>query len=129
MLRICHSIKKTELTPLKNTFSLNAIIKGAKKVQKGLGIPLGQQTFPRSKLVKLALTSSQGSGRIVYLFIIQENSESFIYPVVLRKKQDKKIGNNMSFANQDFTELLDTNLERIFKDLTYGAFEEIDISD
>ena len=119
-LVITDGIRKSEL--LKNHFSLNDIKVVAKKSLTGLGITI-KSTFkiPATCLSKVYITSSKGAARVVFLLKMGEEKAVL---VVLRMKQDKLIGSNISVSNPAFQKLLDKNLNIIISDLEFGNFTE-----
>ncbi len=50
-----------------------------------------------------------------------------VYPIILRHKNDKEIWDNMSFKNKSFCNILDRNLNLVFKDLNNWDFEDYEI--
>lgn len=124
-LILTDSIKKSELKPHLPLFNMEVIKQAAKKSLKGLGKSI--KTSPKIKstrLKKIPLTSTAGAGRS--LFLIQVNKKKTVL-VMLRTKNDKQIGANMSIENPKFKKRLDKNLDKIFQDLKNGDFEEIEL--
>jgi len=127
MLRICDSINKKELESLRDSFNFETIKNWANKVLSWLWIDLWTSKFPNSKLIKLKLTWKYWAWRILYLLVIEDKNNKTIYPIILRHKNDKEIWNNMSFKNKKFCNVLNRNLDLIFKDLKNWDFEDYKI--
>jgi hypothetical protein len=125
MLIITKSIKKEELEPLKEVFPFDAVLKAASHASKGIGIEIKSSTkVQNSKLIKINLTSPSSAGRAVFLIEVTENNSIL---VMLRQKNDKKIGENMTVKNKYFKTELNKNLDLIFADIREGRFEEFEI--
>lgn len=121
-LIITHSIKKFELNPASDHFSLDAIKASAKRVWEGLGEDIKNPIkISETKLKKIYLTSSSGAGRAIFLLQIP-NQKSVL--VMLKLKSDKKIGSNMTVKNKNFRKALEENLDLILADLQSGNYDE-----
>ncbi len=124
-LILTHSIKKRELEPYIKIFSLEVVKAAARKSLEGLGDEIKCSTkIPFTCLKKLYLTSSGGAGRVIFLLQISDKKSVL---VLLRPKNDKQIGANMTIKNPKFKRALDRNLDLILKDLKNGDFEEFDL--
>ncbi len=126
MILLCQSILKKELSPLKNHFSLAAIVSSAIKAKKGLGEEIKGSALRGTKLVKVYLTGERGAGRVIHLLIV---SKDFWIPVVLRLKKDKQVGENITIHNPAFKKLLDKNIDLVLKDLKNGDFEKLSLEE
>ncbi len=94
-LIITASIKKTEFKPLQKKFSLDVIKITAKKCLEGLGKSIKNSVkIPKTRLKKLFLTGPGGAGRVMFLLEISAKKSIL---VMLRPKNDKKIGINMNY--------------------------------
>lgn len=125
-LVITDSIRKKEVDILSKIFSLDVIKAAAKKSLSGLGISIkSSQKVSGTNLKKLKLTSSGGAGRVI--FLIQINSEKSVL-VMLRPKNDKEIGANMTTENKKFKKVLDKNLDLIIEDLKTHKYMEYELS-
>lgn len=121
-LIITASIKKAEFEPLRKIFSLEVIKIAAKKSLEGLGENIKSSTrIHRTILKKVYLTSLGGAGRAIFLLEISSQKSVL---VMIRLKNDKKIGANMTVKNPKFRKTLDKNLDLILADLKNGDFEE-----
>ncbi|MBI5414555.1 hypothetical protein HZA38_03485 [Candidatus Peregrinibacteria bacterium] len=121
-LIITTSIKKIELEPIQKVFSLEMVKIAAEKALEGLGEKIkSAQKIPATSLQKLYLTSSHGAGRAIFLLKIGMKTSVL---VMIRMKNDKKVGSNMTIKNQSFKIALEKNLERILKDLKNADYEE-----
>ena len=119
------SIKEVEFEPLIKTFSLESIKIAAKKALQGLGDNIKSSTkIPKTVLKKIYLTSTGGAGRAVFLLQIS-SQKSFL--VMIKLKNDKQIGANMTVSNPKFKRALDKNLDLILMDLQRGKFEEYEL--
>ncbi|EKD63604.1 MAG: hypothetical protein ACD_51C00248G0002 [uncultured bacterium] len=124
-LIITASIKKVEFEPAKSIFDLDIIKTAAKKSLEGLGDTVkSSNKIPSTCLKKVYLTSSSGAGRVI--FLLKLNSGKSVL-VMIRQKQDKKIGANMTVQNPNFVKALDKNLDIILDDLQKGKYEELDL--
>jgi len=124
-LIITASIKGAEFEPLQNIFSLNVIKAAAKKASTGLGKTIKSSSkIPATCLKKIPLTSSKGAGRTVFLLQLK-NKKTVL--VMIRLKNDKKIGRNMTIQNPKFKKALNKNINLILKDLSKGNYEEFEL--
>lgn len=124
-LIIAASIKKAELEPLRRIFSLNIVKIAARKSLGGLGAIIKSSTkISNARLKKISLTSSGGAGRAI--FLIEVGAKSVL--VMIRLKNDKKIGGNMAIENPRFRKVLNRNLDLIFTDLKNGDYERYNLS-
>lgn len=121
-LIITDSIKKRELGLVQKIFSLEAVKASAKKSLQGLGDRIKSSSkIAGTVLKKVYLTSSGGAGRSIFLI---ETSANKAVLLMIRHKNDKEIGANMTIKNLYFKQLLDKNLGLIFTDLKNGNYEE-----
>ncbi|MFA5842221.1 MAG: hypothetical protein WC882_00880 [Candidatus Gracilibacteria bacterium] len=121
-LIITHSIQRIEFEVLQKTFSLEVIKAGAKKSLQGLGNDIKSSSkIPSTCLKKIHLTSTGGAGRVI--FLLQIGIQKSVL-VMIRMKNDKQIGSNMTVQNPKFKKALDKNLSLILKDLKYGDYKE-----
>lgn len=124
-LIITTSIKKAEFESLSKTFSLDAVKIAAKKTLQGLGENIKSSTkISGTVLRKIYLTSTGGAGRAV--FLLQISSVKSVL-VMIRLKNDKQIGANMTVKNPKFKKALDKNLDSILTDWENGDFEEYEL--
>lgn len=120
-LIITETILRTELRPLSDIFSINILKEVARKTIQGLGKSIKSSSkIKGTKLKKLNLTSSGGAGRVVFLL---EVSKKYAVLVMLRHKNDKKIGINMSANNPHFKKILNKNLDAVIQDLINNDFQ------
>ncbi|MFA6458503.1 MAG: hypothetical protein WCV72_03915 [Patescibacteria group bacterium] len=118
MLLLPHSIVFYELEPIGEFFPISSIVKAAKKIKDGLGIPISGASV-NSKLIKVYLTSKQAAGRAVFLVKLKEG---YIIPVVVRLKKDA-VGKNITPKDKAFAAVLAKNLALIAEDLADGSFD------
>lgn len=119
------SIKKAEFEPLKKTFSLEVIKIAAKKCLEGLGKNIKSAAkIPSTSLKKIPLTSIGGAGRAAFL-LQTEDGKAIL--AMIRLKNDKKIGANMSIENPKFKKILEKNFHLLFKDIENGNYEEFEL--
>ncbi len=125
MLLIPKSIDRLEWAPLKGVFSLEVIKKAAVQSLRGLGHELkSSRKIPFTKLKKIDVTSSGGAGRVLFLL---ETRQKDMVLVMLRLKNDKKIGANMTIQNSAFSKVLDKNLDLILSDIEKGGYQEFSL--
>ncbi|MBI5152654.1 hypothetical protein HZA39_03910 [Candidatus Peregrinibacteria bacterium] len=119
------SIKEAEFEPLKKVFPLEIVKVAAKKSLQGLGDNIKCSTkIPKTVLKKIYLTSTSGAGRAV--FLLQISSQKSVL-VMIKPKNDKQIGANMTVKNPKFKKILDKNLDLILTDLANKNFEEYEL--
>ncbi len=119
------SIRKSEFEPSQKTFSLEIIKIAAKKCLEGLGTKIkSSNKISSTVLKKIPITSIGGAGRAI--FLLQVVADKAIL-VMLRLKNDKNIGGNMSFENSKFKKAFDKNLTLIMKDIKSNAYEEFEL--
>lgn len=124
-LILTSSIKKLEFGPLSHTFPLEVVKVAAKKSLEGLGEDIKNSLeIPNTVLKKVYLTSSGGAGRAVFLLAI--SSEKSVLAMI-KLKNDKKVGANMTVKNPSFRKTLEKNLDLILKDLAVGDFEAFEL--
>lgn len=124
-LIITTSIGEAEFEPLKKTFSLEVIKIAAKKCLEGLGKNIkSSRKISGTRLRKLYLTSTGGAGRAV--FLLQISAQKSIL-VMIRLKNDKQVGVNMTVKNPKFKKALDKNLCLAIGDIENGDFEEFEL--
>jgi phage-related protein len=76
------------------------------------------------KLRKIDITSSGGAGRVVFLVIIDQNK---VVLLMIRHKNDKKIGQNITIKNPHFSRVLEKNLDLVLGDIAQNAYKEYDL--
>lgn len=124
-LIITASIKKVEFEPIKDIFNLDIIKTAAKKSLQGLGDAVkSSNKIPGTCLKKVYLTSSSGAGRVIFLLKLNRGKSVL---VMIKMKNDKKVGANMTVQNPHFVKTLDKNLDIILRDLQKGKYEELDL--
>ena len=80
--------------------------------------------IPSTTLKKIPLTSTGGAGRAAFLLQIVNDSAIL---VMVRLKNDKKIGANMSIDNAKFKKVLDKNLTLLMEDIENDDYEEFEL--
>lgn len=121
-LIITLSVKKNEFEPLEDNFPLEAIKIAAKKSLEGLGENIkSSHKISSTSLRKLYLTSKAGAARAIFLLTIGNGKSAL---VMIRMKNDKQIGSNMTVKNPKFKKILDKNIDAIVKDIESGNYEE-----
>lgn len=119
------SIRKAEFEPLQQTFTLDVIKIAAKKCLEGLGTKIKSSTKISSTILKkIPLTSTGGAGRATFLLQIVDNNAIL---VMLRLKNDKKVGENMSIDNPKFKKVFDKNLALLINDIGHDDYEEFEL--
>lgn len=116
------SIRKAEFEPLQQIFPLEIIKIAAKKCLEGLGTKIKSSTKISSTILKkIPLTSTGGAGRATFLLQIVDNNAIL---VMIRLKNDKKVGENMSIDNPRLKKVFDKNLALLFNDIEHDDYEE-----
>lgn len=124
-LVITSSIYHSEFRQLEGVFSFDVIKVAARKVFAGLGENIKSSSkIPFTTLKKVYLTSSGGAGRAIFLLKVDIGK---VVLVMIRLKNDKQIGVNMSIKNSKFKKVLDKNLDLILQDLKEKNFEEYEL--
>ncbi len=124
-LVITDSIFVSEFESFQRLFNLDCIKEASKKALQGLGKTIkNSNKLKGSILKKINLTSTAGAGRAVFLIIV-ENGDCVL--VVVRHKNDKKIGFNTSIENPYFEKLLNKNLDLIIGDLENNNFKSYNL--
>ncbi|KKT76629.1 MAG: hypothetical protein UW70_C0016G0008 [Candidatus Peregrinibacteria bacterium GW2011_GWA2_44_7] len=110
MLLICNSIERKEI----GSFSLKKIKSAAIKAKSGIYDNLRwAEVDPQIRKVKM--------DKYRFAFFFYSKKGTYI-PFCIRIKQDKSIGNNMSFKNKNFERLAYAHLDLVEKDLLGGNF-------
>ncbi|MDP4008214.1 MAG: hypothetical protein Q8P68_03415 [Candidatus Peregrinibacteria bacterium] len=118
-------IGKMELEPIRDIFNLDILKIAAKKSLQGLGKNIKSTVeISGTILSKVYLTSSDGAGRVVFLLKVKDEKSVLI---MIRHKNDKRIGANMTVQNTKFRKVLEKNLDLILSDLKKGDYEEIEL--
>lgn len=121
-LILAKSIEKAELDSLDKVFNLDVLKTAAKKAIQGIGENIKSSAKINGTILrKVYLTGSNGAGRTV--FLLQLDSKTSIL-VMIRLKNDKQIGANMTIKNPKFRKLLDKNIDLISSDLDTGNYTE-----
>jgi len=121
-LILTRSIVLREYCGYENIFPLEVIKKAARKALGGLGNLIRNPfKYPFTILRKIPLTAPGGAGRAIFLIQTRDNDAVL---VLLRLKNDKLIGNNISLHNKRLIILLKSNLDMILEDLGNGSYEE-----
>lgn len=118
-------IRASEFEPFKSVFNLEIIGTAARKAIEGLGDSIKSSAkISGTQLKKLYLTSTGGAGRVIFLLKVGKQKAVL---VMLRPKNDKQIGVNMTVRNPRFRKVLEKNLDMILADLQLGHYEEFDL--
>ena len=124
-LIISKYIEEKEYAVWKQIFPLEVIKEAARQVSGGLGNTIkNSEKIKNTVLKKIDLTSSGGAGRAIFLLVVGSGE---VVLTMLRPKNDKRIGQNMSVDNPYFKVALEKHLARIATDLEQGNFERIPI--
>jgi len=124
-LIITASIWKAEFERLAKTFPLEVLKAAAKKSLQGLGKEIKSNIKIASTILKkIPLTSTGGAGRAAFLILVDDKKAVL---VMLRLKNNKQIGANMSVQNPKFNKIFGKNLTLLLKDIENGDFEEYEL--
>lgn len=119
------SIRKAEFETLKETFFLEVVKVAAKKTLLELGKEIKSAIkISSTALKKISITSSGGAGRAAFLLKLRDEKAIL---VMIRLKNDKQIGANMTVKNSKFKKALEKNLSLLIKDIENGEFEEFEL--
>lgn len=119
-LIITKKVDEKECRPLEREVPLAIIKTAARKALAGIGESI-KSAIPISstKLIKNYLTTPGGAARAIFLLQVGKDQ---VVLVVLRLKNDKRIGANMTVQNPKFKKVLEQNLDSILSDLEQGKF-------
>lgn len=124
-LIITSAIYKAEFEVLEKTFTLNVVKVAAKKALCGIGDRIKSSVnILSTTLAKVPLTGAGGAGRAIFLLKI---ADKIAVLVMIRMKNDKKIGANMSVQNPKFRRVLEKYLTLIVEGIKRGDFEEFEL--
>ena len=120
-LIVPYSIKKLDLSD--NVFSIHILKSAAKKSLLGLGYNI---KHPETELMisKISITTKTASARALYLLQIEKKIAILI---LVRKKSDKVLGQNLSIKNPKLESILNKYLDLTFKDLKTNNYQEFEI--
>jgi hypothetical protein len=124
-LIITQTIFEQEFKTLKPIFSLRVIKEAARKILQGLGENLKSSfKIHGTKLKKLPLTSTGGAGRVLFLLNINDKE---VVLLMIRLKNDKKIGENMTVKNPQFKKLFNKYIQLVIEDIQEKKFMEYEL--
>lgn len=124
-LLLTASIRKAEFEPLQKTFPLEVIKIAAQKCLDGLGTNIKSPNKISSTILKkIPITSTGGAGRAMFLLQVVDDKAILI---MLRLKNDKKIGENMAIDNPRFKKVFEKNLALLTEDIKNDDYEEFEI--
>lgn len=124
-LIITAQVKKSEYEPLQKWVSFEILKKAGRKSIEGLGDTIkSSKKIPGTLLKKIYITTPGGAARSI--FLLRVGAEKCVL-VMLRLKNDKKIGANMTVDNPKFRKVLDKNLDGILSDLAAGRYEVVGV--
>ncbi len=119
MLILTQYIAKHEVAPLHSSVTLEDIVEGSRKVQKGLAVEV-KSMLKGTRFFKVRI-GKKGDGRMI-VFLRTENQK--IVPVLIRLKKDKIFGANMAMNNPQVVAQIYKNLGHIIEDMEKGQYEE-----
>ncbi len=119
MLILARYVATHELGPLSRYVTLDDVLEGARKVQKGLA----QETKPPVKGFRFfkVRIGARNSGRMI-VFLATENQK--VVPVLIRLKKDKIFGMNMAMNNPRVVQQMKKNMDTILDDIQNKNYEE-----
>jgi len=124
-LVISKTIREIELDPLKKQISFEELKDVARKSLLGLGDTIkSTQKIPGMVLKKMYLTTVGGAARSIFLLQLDKKATVF---VMLRLKKDKRVGENMTVNNPEFTKALQRNLGVVLSDIDSKQFDVIEL--
>ncbi len=119
MVILTQYIAKHEWAPLRRMVTLEDILEGSQKVQKGLAVET-KSMLKGTRFYKVRIGKKGGARMIVFLAIESQK----IVPVLIRLKKDKLFGTNMAMNNTQVVEQMRKNLDHIIDDMEKGKYEE-----
>ncbi len=117
-------IRKKEFKPLKRVFDLQTLKNAARKALKGLGNTIRGCNLEDEELIKIYLTAPGGAGRVIFLVEIVDNNAVLL---LLRHKNDKSIGQNMSSSNHLFKQVIQERIKDAYEDVNKDAYESYEL--
>jgi hypothetical protein len=120
-LIIPNSVKKLDL--FEKIFTLQILKKAARKSLLGLGKKI---KLPENNLLisKINITTKSVAARALYLVQLKDEIAVLI---LIRKKSDKLLGQNMSIQNSQLEKVLSKYLDLIYNDLSTNSYQEFEI--
>jgi hypothetical protein len=120
-LIIPNSVKKLDL--FEKIFTLQILKNAARKSLLGLGYKI---KIPANNLLisKINITTKSVAARALYLIQLKDEIAVFI---LIRKKSDKLLGQNMSIQNSQLEHVLSKYLDLIYKDLASNNYQEFEL--
>lgn len=120
-LIIPSSVKKLDL--FEKIFTIQTLKKAARKSLLGLGHKI---KYPVNNLIisKISITSKTAAASALYLIQLKDEIAVLI---LIRKKSDKLLGQNMSINNSELENVLSKYLDLVCNDLELRNYEEFEI--
>lgn len=119
MVILTQYIAKHEWDLVRRMVTLEDILEGSQKVQKGLAVET-KSMLKGTRFYKVRV-GKKGDARMI-VFLVTESQK--IVPVLIRLKRDKLFGMNMSMNNTNVVEQIRKNLDHIIDDMENGKYEE-----
>ncbi len=119
MVILTQYIAKHEWGPVRRMVTLEDIVEGSQKVQKGLAVET-KSILKGARFYKVRI-GKKGDVRMV-VFLATESQK--IIPVLIRLKKDKLFGMNMAMNNPHVVKQIRKNLDQIIDDMEKGKYEE-----
>ena len=124
-LLIPHSLLRSEYEPLREMVPFDILKKSARKCLEGLGNAIKTtKKISGTILKKVYITAPGGAARVIFLLQVSASSAVF---VMIRMKNDKQIGANMTVDNKKFKKILERNLEDVLNDLAADQYDVFDL--
>lgn len=124
MLIVTRFIAQHELKPLRRQIVLNDLLDGARKVKKGLGIPIkSPQSLEGYRFYKVRI----GKKNLARMMVFLDTDDGKIVPVLIRLKKDKTFGMNMAMNNPVVVIQINKNLKAILMDMEYKQYEKFSL--
>lgn len=120
MIVITESFKKRELKKVAVYFTIADIKEAVRKIPSS-GIRMGSGGFDHCCIYKVRIGSKPAGRMIIFL----EVEKDYFIPVVIRLKNDKIFGENLSMENKQAKALIIGNIYRALDDLQQGKYEKI----
>lgn len=120
-LIIPNSVKRLDL--FEKIFTHQILKKAARKSLLGLGHKIKS---PANNLIisKINITTKSVAARALYLIQLKDEIAVLI---LIRKKSDKLLGQNMSIQNSQLEYVLSKYLDLIYKDLASNNYQEYEL--
>ena len=119
MLVITNTFKQKELKPLRRYYNINDIRKAVNKIDTS-GVYLSHLGYKYGQLMKLRMPHRIAGRLIVYIFV----QKNWVVPIILRLKNDKVMGENLSKQNIKAKKIIIDRLDHVIDDIEKNIYKK-----